>query len=328
MDAQAKAHAADDMMWGGSLHSGTIGTFMNYPRVAPDADQLRAAGATVGVIGFPWDSTCISRPGASMGPRSIREASEQFIPYNASTGVDLNKAFRIVDCGDIAVLPGNSPVTQARAEAAVSQILKAEAMALILGGDHSITIGPARAFAKKFARAGMIHFDTHYDTAEDVGGDKLSHCCPIARAVDAGINPKKIVSIGPSGWLNPASEYEYTRKKGITTFTLENVWEMGTAPIIQRVREVMSEEVDAIYLTIDIDVLDAAYAPGTGVPTPGGLTSREMIEFIRGFRGLPIRTMDIAEVSPPWDMPSGTTARLGARLVVETLASVSTSINR
>ncbi|WP_414901795.1 agmatinase family protein [Sphingomonas flavalba] len=293
---------------------------MNRPRVAPDAALLRAAGATVAVLGFPWDGTCISRPGTQLGPRGLREASEQFLSYNANSGVDLNTAFNIVDCGDVAVVPGNPARTQDRAEAATAEILAADAIPVVLGGEHSITIGPSRAFAKKYARCGMIHFDTHFDTAEEIGGEPLSHCCPVARAVDAGFNPRKIVTIGPSGWLNPPSELEYVKKAGITLFTLDDVCALGPQAIVEGTREVMTD-LDAIYLTVDIDVLDAAYAPGTGVPTPSGMTSREILTIISGFRRLPIRAVDVAEVSPPWD-PSGITSRLGVRILLEALSAI------
>jgi len=312
---------ADDDIWEGSLHTGSLGTFMNQPRVQPKASQLKSIGATVGILGFPWDGTCISRPGTQMGPRGLREASEQFLPYNSNTGVDLNKAFTIVDCGDVPVVPGNPSASQDRAEAAMAEILAADAIGIVLGGEHSITIGPSRAFAKKFERCGMIHFDTHYDTAEEIGGETLSHCCPVARAVEAGFDPQKIVTIGPSGWLNPRSELEYAKKHGINLFTLDDVWALGANAIAEKTQEIMSQDVDAIYLTVDIDVLDAAYAPGTGVPTPCGMTSREIITIISGFHGLPIRAIDVAEVSPPWD-PSGITSRLGVRILLEALSAV------
>jgi agmatinase len=322
-----RAVVADATMWDGSLHSGSQGTFMNRPRVAPTAAAVRAAGATVGVLGFPWDGTCISRPGTQMGPRALREASEQFLPYNANTGVDLSKSFNIVDCGDVQIVPGNPALTQERAEAVTSQILAADAIALILGGEHSITIGPSRAFAKKFQRCGMVHFDTHFDTAESVAGESLSHCCPIARAVDAGFNPRKIVTIGPNGWLNPRSELEYTRRHGITVFALEDVWSLGPQVVAERTRSIIGKDVDAVYLTVDIDVLDAAYAPGTGVPTPCGMTSREILAIIGGLRGLPIQAVDLAEVSPPWDH-SGITVRLGVRILLEALAAISYQSSR
>ena len=318
---------ADPTMWTGNLHANVTGTFLGKPRVAPAAAALRDAGANVAFVGFPWDGTCISRTGTNFGPRGLREASEQFLSYNANTGVDLTETLTIVDCGDISVVPGNSIATQNNAEQLIATLLLADVLPVIGGGDHSITIGPGRAFAKHFRRCGMIHFDTHLDTAQDVGGETLNHCCPITRAVDSGFRPENIVTIGPNGWMNPRSELKYVRDKGITLITLEEVWERGPEAIGRRAAEVAAKGTDAVYLTIDIDVMDAACAPGTGVPTPGGMTPREIIGILSGFRTVPIKMIDIAEISPPWD-PSGITARLGMRILLESLSNVATASRR
>jgi len=310
----------DTTMWTGNLHVNQPGTFMSRPRVAAQRDALRAAGATAAFVGFPWDGTCVSRTGTNFGPRGLREASEQFLLYNANTGMDLSEHFSLVDCGDVPIVPGNSISTQAHAQAMVAELLAADVLPVIGGGDHSITIGPARAFAQRYQRCGMIHFDTHLDTAEHVGGETLNHCCPIARAVDAGFNPRNIVTIGPSGWMNPRTELAYVREKGINLITLEQVWEQGAAAVGKRAAELASDGTDAVYLTVDIDVMDAAYAPGTGVPTTCGMTPREIIAIIAGFSGVPLRMIDIAEVSPPWDHP-GITARLGVRILLEALSA-------
>ena len=162
--------APDPTMWTGNLHANVLGTFLGRPRVTPDAAALRAADANVAFVGFPWDGTCISRTGTNFGPRGLREASEQFLTYNANTGVDLTETLTIVDCGDITVVPGNSIATQNNAERMIGTLLAADVLPVIGGGDHSITIGPGRAFARRYSRCGMIHFDTHLDTAQDVGG--------------------------------------------------------------------------------------------------------------------------------------------------------------
>jgi len=317
METAAKT---DPTMWTGNLHVNVPGTFLSRPRVAPTRAALAAAGANAAFLGFPWDGTSVSRTGTNFGPRGLREASEQFLMYNANTGVDLSEHFNLVDCGDVPIVPGNSISTQARAEALAAELLAADVLAVIGGGDHSITIGPARAFAKRYPRCGMIHFDTHLDTAEEVGGETLNHCCPIARAVDAGFDPKNIVTIGPSGWMNPRGELAYVKRKGINLFTLEQVWEMGAAEVGRRAAELASDGTEAVYLTVDIDVLDAAYAPGTCVPTTCGMTPREIIKIISCFSGVPLRMIDVAEVSPPWDHP-GITARLGVRILLEALSA-------
>jgi agmatinase len=314
------ATTQDTTMWSGNLHVNTPGTFLNRARSLPTRDALKAIGANAAFLGFPWDGTCISRTGTNFGPKGLREASEQFLLYNANTGVDLADTFKLVDCGDVPIVPGNSISTQAHAERIVDELLSADVLPIIGGGDHSITIGPARAFARRFKRCGMIHFDTHLDTAEDVGGETLNHCCPIARAVDAGFDPKNIVTIGPSGWMNPRSELAYVKSKGVNLFTLEQVWEQGAEAVGRQAAQLASAGTEAVYLTIDIDVLDAAYAPGTGVPTTCGMTPREIIKIISCFAGVPLRMIDVAEVSPPWDHP-GITACLGVRILLEALAA-------
>lgn len=318
------ATVPDPTMWTGNLHANVTGTFLGKPRVTADAAALRAAKANVAFVGFPWDGTCISRTGTNFGPRGLREASEQFLTYNANTNVDLTQTLNIVDCGDVTVVPGNSIATQNNAERFISTLLAADVLPVIGGGDHSITIGPGRAFAKRYRRCGMIHFDTHLDTAQDVGGETLNHCCPIARAVDAGFRPENIVTIGPNGWMNPRSELAYVREKGITLIPLEEVWREGPEAVGRRAAERASDGTDAVYLTIDIDVMDASFAPGTGVPTPGGMTPREIITILNCFGSVPLRMIDIAEISPPWDA-AGITARLGMRILLEALASVTTS---
>jgi agmatinase len=312
--------SVDSTMWTGNLHVNTSGTFLGRPRVEASREALAAAGASAAFLGFPWDGTCVSRTGTNFGPRGLREASEQFLMYNANTGMDLGEHFHLVDCGDVPIVPGNSVATQAHAERVVGELLAAGVLPVIGGGDHSITIGPARAFARHFGRCGMIHFDTHLDTAEDVGGETLNHCCPIARAVDAGFDPRNIVTIGPSGWMNPRTELAYVKRKGINLFTLEQVWEMGAEAVGRRAAQLACDGTDAVYLTIDIDVMDAAYAPGTGVPTTCGMTPREILKIISCFSGVPLRAIDVAEVSPPWDHP-GITARLGVRILLESLAA-------
>ncbi len=315
---------SDPTMWTGNLHANVLGTFLGRPRVAPDAASLRAMGANVAFVGFPWDGTCISRTGTNFGPRGLREASEQFLTYNANTGVDLTETLTIVDCGDVNVVPGNSIATQDRAEHLISELLAANVLPVIGGGDHSITIGPGRAFARHYRRCGMIHFDTHLDTAQDGGGETLNHCCPITRAVDAGFRPENIVTIGPNGWMNPRSELNYVRQKGINLIPLEEVWRDGPEAVGRRAADRASAGVDAVYLTIDIDVMDASCAPGTGVPTPGGMTPREIITILNCFESVPLRAIDLAEISPPWDS-AGITARLGMRILLEALAAVAIS---
>ncbi len=311
----------DLTMWSGFLHSSILGTFMRQPHVAPKRDALKGAGVNAAFIGFPWDSMCISRTGTNLGPKALREATDQFLLYNANTGVDLSEHFKFADVGDVPVVMGNATVTMDRAEALIGEVLAAGALPITLGGDHSITIAGVRAFAKAIPKCGLILFDTHFDTAVDVGGERLSHCCPITRAVDAGFDPKKIVIIGHSGWMNPRSELAYCREKGITLIPLEKVWQAGPAAVAVQAVAVVTNGTDGVYLTLDIDTLDSSCAPGTGVPTPCGMTSREMLGIIAGLGGANVRAFDLVEVSPSWDH-DGITSRLGVRIILDTLSMI------
>lgn len=306
--------------FGGLLHAGSGGTFMRLPRIAADAAAIRKAAITAAFLGFPWDSMCISRTGTNYGPRALREASDQFSFYNANLGIDLGNHYTFADCGDVPVIPGAATRTMARAEAMILEILKGGAMPVTMGGDHSITIAGVRAFRKHYSNPGLILIDSHFDTAVDVGGEELNHACPIARAVDAGFDPKKIVIIGTNGWLNPKAEFDYARDKGITLMPIETVIEKGASAVGRAARAIAGAGTDSVYLTFDIDAIDGAYAPGTGVPAAGGLTSREAIALVTELGKGGLGGMDIVEVSPPYDH-DGITSRLAVKLILETLAS-------
>lgn len=310
----------DEAAIAGFLHANTRGTFMRRPAVACEAGALKEAGIDVAVLGFPWDAMCISRTGTNLGPKAIRDASEQYSLYNANLGLDLNHRCRIADVGDVPVVPGAAKKTMDEAEALVSEILSAGAMPVVLGGDHSIDIACTRAFAKAHAKPGLVLVDSHFDTALEVGGEDLSHCCPIPRAVDAGFDPKSIAIVATNGWMNPKGEYDYVRDHGISLFPLEQVIEEGAAAVAEKARAVAANGTDAVYLTFDIDSIDAAYAPGTGVPAIGGLTSREAIAMISGIAKGGLGGMDLVEVSPSFDH-DGITSRLAVHLILDALAA-------
>jgi agmatinase len=306
-------------MWSSLLHLGLAGSFAGVPVVPPQVDELQAHGAGAAIYGVPWDSTSIGRTGANYGPRGMREVSCQFLTSSANLGIDLGEALRVVDCGDAQVVLGNAERTFASTQHGISQILAAGTLPVVLGGDHSVTIPAVRAVRDAYARPGLVLIDSHLDTATDVGGELLNHCCPISRAVDAGFPPEHIALLGINGWLNPTEEVEYCRDRGITIVWLEEIWEHGTGPAIERALEVAANGTDGVYLSVDIDALDGAHAVGTCVPTPGGLNAREAIELVRGVARAGIVGLDLVEVAPSRD-PTTQTASMGCRLVLEALA--------
>jgi agmatinase len=308
----------DPTMWTSLLHAGLMGSFMRLPHVAADAQALRAHGARAAIYGIPFDATNISRTGANYGPRGIREVSCQFLPYNAMLDFDLIEALHPVDCGDCDIALANADRTFARAQRDISAILAAGALPVTLGGDHSVTIPAVRAIREHVADPGLVLIDTHLDTAVDVGGEELNHCCPITRAVDAGFDPAKIALVGISGWMNPRPEIEYCRERGITVIWLEEIWEHGTAAAVQRALAVAGQG-DGVYLSFDVDALDAAHAPGTCCPTPGGLTMREAIELVRGVSADGLLGVDVVETAPSLD-GTPTTSLVAARIAIEAMA--------
>jgi agmatinase len=256
-----------------------------------------------------------------MGPKAIREVSQCFSPFNSEFGIDLRDSFTMVDCGDVSIVPANPQASLERAAAALVEILKADALPVMLGGDHSISIAGAWALREVHPGSGLILFDMHYDTAPDVVGEKLNHCCPIRRAVEAGIDAKKVCMIGPSGWMNPKGELAYVKEMGIRSFSVEDVWRRGPGAVMDDALSIAGKGGSPIYLTFDIDCLDSSYAPGTCVPTTFGFTPREILPMLRRLGGAPIRMIDIVEVAPNLDH-SGRTAHYAARVLLEMLGAL------
>lgn len=311
------AKIIDETMWNGLIHAGIAGTIFRLPYVPAERRAISQAKLDVGFLGFPFDSTSISRTGANYGPRGIREHSSLFLTYNATSDIDLTQKLKMADCGDVPVVPGDVTATMSKAEAMAGEILAGGAKPFILGGDHSVTIGGVRAFAKHVKRPGLILFDTHFDTADNVGGLKDSHCCPITRAIDAGFDPKRTVLIGIGGWLNPRSEMEYAKKQGMTVLTLDEVMRDGPETIGKKAAQAVGD--GDVYLTIDIDALDFTVAPGTCVPTPGGMLLREMFAIINQFKDVKIGAIDLVEVAPSLDVTK-TTQIAACRIILETLS--------
>ena len=308
----------DPTMWTGLLHAGLAGSFLGLPHVAANAEALRKHSARAAIYGLPFDATNISRTGANYGPRGIREVSCQFLTYYATFDFDLVEALNPVDCGDCAVALANPDRTFANAQADIGAILDADALPVTFGGDHSITIPAVRAVAERRSSPGLVLIDTHLDTAPDVGGELLNHCCPITRAVDAGFDPHKIALVGISGWMNPRTELAYCRERGITVLWLDDLWEKGSARIVEEALAVAGAG-DGVYLSFDVDSLDAAHAPGTCCPTPGGLTPREAIELVRGISRHGLVGVDVVETAPSLDATPAS-ALIAGRIALEAMA--------
>ena len=315
---ETKGTSFDETMWTGLLHGGLGGTFMGVPYVAPQREALMAAGAKAVIYGFPFDATSISRSGANYGPRAIRETSVQFTNYQATYDFDLFQHLTLVDAGDCDVALGNTVKTFERVERDIGEIVAAGAIPVVFGGDHSVSIPVGKASKKPNTSPGWVQFDSHLDAAPNVGGEELNHCCTITRAFDNGYNPAKMVLVGINGWMNPKTEVAFCRDHGIKVIWLEDIWEKGTRWAVDQILERAGGD-DGFYLTFDVDTLDAAYAPGTCAPTPGGMTMREALELVRGISSNGLIGLDIAEPAPSLDH-STRTQLIAGRIALEALA--------
>ena len=214
--------------WASVLNAG-IATFLGAPFVQPERNALQKAGARAAILGVPFDSTSIARTGSMMGPRAVRDASSHLLSYHGEYDVDLFETLGLVDCGDVPVLPGNAQVTMDRCADLVGEIMAASALPVLIGGEHSITIGGTWGVDRhRPGKYGYIMFDTHLDTAADIGGEMFNHCCPVPRAMELdSFDPRHCVIIGPHGAMNPRAEYEYIKEHGIKVFSVKDVMRLG-----------------------------------------------------------------------------------------------------
>jgi agmatinase/guanidinopropionase len=271
--------------------------------------------------GVPYDSATSNRSGARFGPRALREQSLLLWGYNNVQQVAPFAALAIVDGGDVPVVPPDVVATQQSIERETRRIVEAGALPITLGGDHSITLPVLRAVAAKVGPVAVIHFDAHPDTWDhEYPGQKYSHGTPFIRAIEEGlIDREAYVQLGIRGPTGGPQDYQDALRLGARMITLEEFRSRTMTDVIREVRERLGPR--PVYVTFDIDAVDPAFAPGTGTPEVGGLTSHEALQLVRGLRGLTFAGFDLVEVAPPYD-PTAITAILGANLVFEFLSLV------
>jgi agmatinase len=284
------------------------------------------AGVDVAIIGAPTDDLVSDRPGARFGPRAIRAASCPPGPH-LEAGVDATKVLRIVDFGDAPVIPADPVRTHAAIERVVGEAVAAGALPVVLGGDHSIAEPDIRACAKPHGAVGLVHFDTHTDTGTEVFVER-SHGTPMYRLVEAGVvDPTRYVQIGLRGYWPTEREFQWQSERGITSFFMHDVRDVGIAQIVERTVEIVGA--GPVFLTVDVDVLDPAFAPGTGTPEPGGMTSADLLYACRLVAGrLELVGADVVEVIPSGVGSADITALVAERIVREILTGLALRRNR
>jgi agmatinase len=292
---------------------GQIATFM----LLPAAES--AAGLDVALLGIPYDGGVSYRPGARFGPRAVREQSSLIRPWNPVLKVHPFQRLRMADCGDVDVVPTSIERTFERIQQAIDAVIVAGAMPLAVGGDHSVTLPILRSLARRHGRLGLVHFDAHPDTWDEYFGSKFFHGAPFRRAVEEGlIDPHRMIQVGIRGPLYGPEDFALQDEHGIEVIRIETVKEHGTAWVAGRLGRLRGAP---LYCSFDIDAVDPAFAPATGTPEVGGLTSYEALTLVRALAGLGVIGADVVEVSPPYDGPGQVTSLLAANLLFE-LASV------
>jgi agmatinase len=295
--------------------------FLSFGGVPLTQDPAELAGFDVAILGAPTDDLVSDRPGTRFAPRAIRAAGCPPGPH-LEAGIDAFAVLRVVDYGDAAVVPANPPATRAAIERVVGEVVDAGLLPVTLGGDHSITEPCITAVAARRGPVGLIHFDTHTDTGAEVFGVAVSHGTPMYRLVEAGHVPgARYAQIGLRGYWPGPAEFEWQRAHGIAAYFMHDVRDLGIREVVARALEHVGE--GPVYLTVDVDVLDPAFAPGTGTPEPGGMTSSDLLWAVRQIAAnVELVGADVVEV-----LPTGIgSADLGALVAERTVREVLTGL--
>ncbi len=284
-------------------------------------DPAELGGFDVAIVGAPMDDLVSDRPGARLAPRAIRGASSPPGPH-LEAKVDAFAELRIVDFGDAPVIPADVDISHAAIEATVAQVLAAGVMPVVLGGDHAITEPSVRACAAVHGPVGMIHFDTHTDTGSEVFGVERSHGTFIRRLIEGGqLDPRRYAQIGLRGYWPGEKEFAWQAERGITSLFMHDVRDLGIAEVTRRAIAAVGD--GPVYLTVDVDVLDPAFIPGTGTPEPGGMTATDLLLAVRTVAtDLHLIGADVVEVIPTSVGTDDYSALVADRIVREALTGI------
>jgi agmatinase len=295
---------------------------LTYAGLPYTEDPAELAGVDAAIVGAPTDDLVSDRPGARFGPRAIRAASCPPGPHLEARVDALRDALRVVDFGDAPVVPAD-PVRSHRAiEETVGEVLAAGAIPIVLGGDHSIAEPEIRACAAVHGPVGLAHFDTHSDTWREVFGATLSHGTPMFRLVEAGhVDPARYVQIGLRGYSPGEDVWRWQRERGIVSHFMHDVRDRGIRPVVADAVRALGE--GPVFLSVDVDVLDPAFAPGTGTPEPGGMTPIDLLWACQELAAsLQIVGADVVEVLPENVGGRDVTALVADRTVREILTGI------
>jgi agmatinase len=316
-----------------SVNDRTISTFargqqpafagINTFRKATYLEDVHEVGKhEVAVLGAPFDMGTTYRAGCRFGPQAIRRISALYDSYSVDMAVDLEEELDLVDLGDVFVIPSNIEKSFDQIDRAVSWIVGEGVFPVILGGDHSIGYPDVRGIAPHIdGRVGIIHLDRHLDIQErDM--DERMHTTPWFHATNIkNAPPANLVQMGIGGWYGSRPGVKVARSRRTTVLTITDIEEVGVERAAEVALEVAWKDADAVFLSFDIDSVDAGFVPGTGSPEPGGLLPREALKLLRLIAREGICGMEVVEVAPPYDV-SDMTAQLACRAVMDVLGTL------
>ena len=302
-------------------------TFLGIPRCDLD-DAKSFAGADVVIVGAPIDSGTSHRSGAKFGPQAIRGGD--YLPHDAerphlAMRVDSLKELKIFDAGDLLMPPGDLVSSLKVLEEATEKISRAGAVAVVLGGDHSVASADVLGIAKHrgMGKISMIHFDAHADTGDLQFGALVGHGTPMRRLIDSGaVRGDRFLQLGLRGYWPDNETLHWMRDQGMRSYEMTEIHHRGMKAVLDESCATLTNDCDGVFLSVDIDVVDPGMAPGTGTPEPGGMTSRELLEAVRRICfELPVVGIDVVEVCPAFDS-ADITAILANRVVLEALSAI------
>ena len=300
-------------------HFAGINTFMKAPYLE---DVNRVGEFDVAVVGIPHDCGTTYRPGTRFGPQGIRRISALYTPYNYEMGVDLREQITLCDVGDVFTIPANNEKSFDQISKGVAHVFASGAFPILLGGDHSIGFPTVRGVCRHLGdkKVGIIHFDRHVGT-QGIDLDERMHTCPWFHATNMANAPaQNLVQLGIGGWQVPREGVKVCRERGTNVLTVTDITEMGLEAAARYAIERATDGTDCVYISFDIDCIDAGFVPGTGWPEPGGLLPREALKLLELIvRNVPVCGLELVEVSPPYDI-SDMTSLMAARVICDTMA--------
>ena len=296
------------------------------PRFAGPATFARLPDAAavprwdIAVVGIPFDGGTTYRPGARFGPAAVRQGSRLLRPYNPAVGALPFELAQVVDAGDVACTPFGPEEAVAQIEAGAAALLEGGGRLVAIGGDHTVALPLLRATSARHGPLALVHFDAHLDTWDLYFGQRFTHGSPFRRAWEEGLLRRDhCAHVGLRGPLYSSTDLVDDAGMGFMQITTDDVAERGAATVVAQVLERVGDA--PLYVSVDIDVLDPAHAPGTGTPEAGGLTSRELLSLVRGLAPARIVGADVVEVSPAYDHAE-ITAVAAAHVIYELLTAM------